>query len=48
MMMKLPKDLTREEREVTNRSSDYFVGDMCAACVTLFILFGLVLFVVWF
>ena len=48
MMMKLPKDQTREEREVTNRSSDYFVGDMCAACATLLVLFGLVFLVVWF
>ena len=38
-MIKMPKDLTRAERGVTNRSSDYFVDDFIVVCVIMIVLF---------
>ena len=45
-MIKLPQDKTRDERGVTNRSSDYFMSDFIAVCVTLTFIITVFL-VVW-
>ena len=46
MMIKMPIDKTRDERGVVNRSSDHFISDFVASCVTLIILTCLVSLVV--
>ena len=38
-MIKMPKDLTRVERGVVNRSSDYFIDDFIFVCAIMFFLF---------
>lgn len=46
-MIKMPIDRTRAERGVVNRSSDYFISDFVAVCVTLAFLVSSVSLVVW-
>ena len=43
--MKMPIDKARAERGVVNRSSDYFISDFVATCVTISII--VVFLVVW-
>ena len=38
-MIKMPKDQTRDERGVTNRSSDYFIDDFIFVCAIMIFLF---------
>ena len=46
-MIKMPIDRTRVERGVVNRSSDHFISDFIAVCVTLAFLVISVSLVVW-
>ena len=46
-MIKMPVDRTRVERGVVNRSSDHFISDFIAVCVTLVLLTVSISLVVW-